>query len=53
VIADPAILKIWQGEGVSAFPPDQLSSEAGRKVLKSEISRWGDVIRANNIHIEQ
>jgi tripartite-type tricarboxylate transporter receptor subunit TctC len=53
VIADPTILKIWQGEGVSAFPPDQRSAEAGRKIMQSEIARWGEVIRANNIHMEQ
>jgi tripartite-type tricarboxylate transporter receptor subunit TctC len=53
VVADPAVLKIWAGEGVSAFPKDQRSPEAGRAIMKGEIARWGDVIRANNIHIEQ
>jgi tripartite-type tricarboxylate transporter receptor subunit TctC len=53
VVADPAVLKIWAGEGVSAFPKEQRSPEAGRALMKSEIARWGEVIRANNIHIEQ
>ena len=53
VVADPAVLKIWAGEGVSAFPKDQRSPQAGRALMKSEIARWGEVIRANNIHIEQ
>jgi tripartite-type tricarboxylate transporter receptor subunit TctC len=53
VLADPAILKIWAGEGVSAFPKEQRSPAAGQALMKSEIARWGEVIRANNIHIEQ
>jgi tripartite-type tricarboxylate transporter receptor subunit TctC len=52
VVADPAVLKIWAGEGVSAFPKDQRSPAAGRALMKSEIARWGEVIRANNIHLE-
>ena len=53
VVADPAVLKIWAGEGVTAFPKEQRSPAAGRALMKSEIARWGEVIRANNIHIEQ
>jgi tripartite-type tricarboxylate transporter receptor subunit TctC len=50
---DPAILKIWAAEGVSAFPKDERSPDAGRAILSSEILRWGQVIRDNNIRIEQ
>jgi len=53
VVSDPAILKTWAAEGVSAFPKDERSPAAGRAILKSEIARWGQVIRDNNIHIEQ
>jgi tripartite-type tricarboxylate transporter receptor subunit TctC len=52
VVSDPALLKIWEGEGVSPFPKDKRSPEAGAALMKSEIARWGEVIRANNIHIE-
>jgi tripartite-type tricarboxylate transporter receptor subunit TctC len=52
VVSDPALLKIWEGEGVAAFPKDKRSPEAGRAIMKREIARWGEVIRANNIHIE-
>jgi tripartite-type tricarboxylate transporter receptor subunit TctC len=52
VVADPAILKIWAGEGVSAFPKDERSADAGRTIMKNEVARWGQVIRDNNIHIE-
>jgi tripartite-type tricarboxylate transporter receptor subunit TctC len=53
IVSDPAVLKVWQAEGVSAFPQDQRSPAAGRALLKSEIARWGQVIRDNNIRIEQ
>ncbi|HUI98565.1 MAG TPA: tripartite tricarboxylate transporter substrate binding protein [Xanthobacteraceae bacterium] len=53
MVADPAILKIWTDEGVAAFPPDQRSTAAAQTLFKSEIARWGQVIRDNNIHIEQ
>jgi hypothetical protein len=35
------------------FPPDQRSPAAASVLLKSEIVRWSQVIRDNNIHIEQ
>ncbi len=53
VVADPAILKIWAGEGVSAFPKEERSAQAGRAMMASEIARWGQVIRDNNIHLEK
>ncbi len=53
VVADPAIVKIWTGEGVSAFPKDERSVDAGRALMKSEVARWGQVIRDNNIRLEK
>lgn len=53
IVSDPAILKTWAAEGVSAFPKNELSPAGGRALLKSEIARWGQVIRDNNIRIEQ
>jgi tripartite-type tricarboxylate transporter receptor subunit TctC len=52
VVADPAIQKIWAGEGVSGFPKEQRSAEAGRRLMKDEIARWEQVIQENNIHLE-
>jgi tripartite-type tricarboxylate transporter receptor subunit TctC len=52
-VADPALLKIWAGEDVSVFPPDQRSPAAAAAFLRSEIARWGQVIRDNNIHVQQ
>jgi tripartite-type tricarboxylate transporter receptor subunit TctC len=52
-VTDPAILKMWTAEGVTAFPKDERSPAAGEKFLKSEIARWGKVIKDNNIHVNQ
>lgn len=53
VVTDPSILKTWATEGVSAYPKDQRSPAAGRAILQSEIVRWGQVIRDNNIQVNQ
>jgi tripartite-type tricarboxylate transporter receptor subunit TctC len=53
VVNDPAIFKTWTETGVSAFPKEERSPAAARKYLKSEIARWGQVIRDNNIHVDQ
>jgi tripartite-type tricarboxylate transporter receptor subunit TctC len=49
VMADAAIVKAWADTGVSPYPADQRSPEAAQKLLQSEIARWGQVIRDNNI----
>lgn len=53
VVTNPDILKQWATDGVSPYPKDQRSPEAGRAILKSEIGRWGKVIRDNNIRVAQ
>jgi tripartite-type tricarboxylate transporter receptor subunit TctC len=50
---DPAIVKVWTETGVEAFPKNERSPAAGREIMKSEIARWGQVIRDNNIHVDQ
>jgi tripartite-type tricarboxylate transporter receptor subunit TctC len=49
IIADPAIVKSWADTGVSPYPKDQRTLTAARALLKSEIARWGQVVRDNNI----
>jgi tripartite-type tricarboxylate transporter receptor subunit TctC len=49
IMADPAILKSWAETGVAPYPQDQRSAAAARALLKSEIARWGQVVRDNNI----
>jgi tripartite-type tricarboxylate transporter receptor subunit TctC len=52
-VSDPAILKTWAAEGVSAFPPNRRSVAAAKAMFKSETARWGQIIRDNNIHVTQ
>jgi tripartite-type tricarboxylate transporter receptor subunit TctC len=52
-VTDPTVVKAWSAEDVSVFPPDQRSPAAARALLHSEIARWSQVIRDNNIRIEQ
>jgi len=49
VISDPAIVKSWAETGVAPYAKDQRSPAAARTLLKSEIARWGQVVRDNNI----
>lgn len=48
-LEDPAILKNWAGFGVAPFPKDQRSPQAAQTLLRSEIARWGQVVRDNKI----
>jgi len=52
-VSDPAVVKPWAAQDVSPFPKEQRSPAAAGALLASEIARWGDVIRANGIHIDQ
>jgi len=52
-VADPTIVKNWAAQGIDVFPPEQRSPEFAETFFKNEIARWGQVIRANNIHLEQ
>ncbi len=52
-VADSAVLKRWSAEGFESFPKDQLSPEAARAFMHAEVARWGEVIRDNNIKVEQ
>jgi hypothetical protein len=52
-VSDPDVLKAWSDEGVTGYPKDQRSVAAGAKLLRSEIERWGAVIKANDIQASQ
>ncbi len=52
VVADPGLLERWKKEGFEPFPKDQLSTQAASTFMHSEVGRWGEVIRANNITIK-
>jgi tripartite-type tricarboxylate transporter receptor subunit TctC len=49
VMDDPAIVKAWADTGVAPFAKDQRSPQAAQALLASEITRWGQVVRENNI----
>ena len=49
IVADPAIVKAWADTGVTPYPKEQRTPAAARAMLKSEIARWGQVVRDNNI----
>ena len=52
-VSNPAIVKHWHDEGMSTFPKDRRSVAAARAMMKSEIARWGETIRDNDIHVSQ
>src|ERR1700716_1336415 len=52
IMVDPAILKSWADTGVAPYPKDQRSPAAARALLKSEIARWGQVVRDKNIQAQ-
>jgi len=53
IVSDPAIIKPWAETGVAPYPKDKRSPAAARAILKSEIARWGQVVRDNNIPAPQ
>jgi hypothetical protein len=48
-MADPVVLKSWADTGVTPYPKDQRSTAGARTLLHSEIARWSEVVRDNNI----
>ncbi len=52
-VSDPAIIKTWDSEGFFIYPKEMRTPAAANALLKSEIERWAEVIRDNNIHVDQ
>jgi tripartite-type tricarboxylate transporter receptor subunit TctC len=52
-VSDPTLMKTWDTEGFFTFPKEQRTAAAVNALLKSEIARWNQVIRDNNIHVDQ
>jgi tripartite-type tricarboxylate transporter receptor subunit TctC len=52
-VSDPAIVKTWDTEGFFIYPKEMRSPAAANALLRSEIARWSEVIRDNNIHVDQ
>jgi tripartite-type tricarboxylate transporter receptor subunit TctC len=52
-VSDPTIIKSWDDQGFVIYPKEQRTPVFANALLKSEIARWGQVIRDNDIQIEQ
>ena len=50
-LADPKLKKLYADGGMDEYPPDKETPEAAAALLKSEIKRWGDVVRTNKIFV--
>lgn len=48
-VSDPGVLKTWEKQGFAPFPKEQRTLAAANVMMKSEIARWGKVIRDNKI----
>jgi len=48
-LTDPEILKSWAASGMVPYPKAQQTPEGAAAYLKSEIARWGEVVRDNKI----
>jgi tripartite-type tricarboxylate transporter receptor subunit TctC len=48
-LADPEILKAWAVSGMVPYPKAQQTPEGAAAYLKSEIARWGEVVRDHHI----
>jgi tripartite-type tricarboxylate transporter receptor subunit TctC len=48
-LADPKLKKLYADGGMEEYLAEQETPEAAAALLKSEIKRWGEVVRANKI----
>jgi tripartite-type tricarboxylate transporter receptor subunit TctC len=48
-LADPKLKKLYADGGMDEYPAAQETPEAAAALLKSEIKRWGEVVRTNHI----
>jgi tripartite-type tricarboxylate transporter receptor subunit TctC len=48
-LADPETLKAWAISGMVAYPKSEQTPAGAAAYLKSEIERWGQVVRDNHI----
>jgi tripartite-type tricarboxylate transporter receptor subunit TctC len=47
------VLAAFAKNGMELYPASEQTPEAATALLKNEIKRWGDVIRANKIEVQQ
>jgi tripartite-type tricarboxylate transporter receptor subunit TctC len=51
-LADKKVIDAFAASGMEVYPEDRRSPEVAAELLKSEIKRWGDVVRTNNISLQ-
>ena len=51
-LADPKVRKTYADGGMDEYPADKETPEAAAALLKSEIKRWGEVVRSNHIFVK-
>jgi len=49
LLDDPATVKSWTASGVLPYAKDERSPQAAEALFRSEIARWGEVVRENHI----
>jgi tripartite-type tricarboxylate transporter receptor subunit TctC len=52
-VDEPAIVRSWAEIGVAPYSKEERTPEGGEALFKSEIERWGAVVRDNNIQPAQ
>ena len=52
-LRNPKVLDAFAKSGMEAYPAAEQTPEAAMALLKSEIKRWGEVVRANNMTVQQ
>jgi tripartite-type tricarboxylate transporter receptor subunit TctC len=53
LVEEPATLKAWADIGVTPYPKEERSSQAGQALMRSEVVRWSAVVRENHITAPQ
>jgi tripartite-type tricarboxylate transporter receptor subunit TctC len=48
-LADPAVIKSFAQTDFNVFPEEEQTMAAADRLLRSEIARWGEIIRTNKI----
>ena len=48
-LGNPKVRDVFDKNAMEAYPVAEQTPEAATALLKSEIKRWGDVVRSNNI----
>ena len=51
-LADPKLKQLYEAGGMEEYPAEKETPEAAAALLKSEVKRWGDVVRTNHIFIK-